>query len=187
MNMSELEQLELETESLNGYPNPSDNPPKKPRGRPKKEPTSGPASVIGSSGRSSKVKNELAIIKARFDALFFGVGTLVSGLDRFDGSVIQFGGPNVTDALIHTAETDARFREYLLNFCQASGYAELVTAIAGLALPIAARHGLAPGMFVYMAPKEAVEVAEEMRAERERREYEQSKQGQNDRRNGVML
>lgn len=187
MNMSELEQLELETESLNGYPNPNDNPPKKSRGRPKKEPTSGQGSGIGSSGRSSKVKNELAIIKARFDALFFGVGTLVSGLDRFDGSVIQFGGPNVTDALIHTAETDARFREYLLNFCQASGYAELVTAIAGLALPIAARHGLAPGMFVYMAPKEAVEVAEEMRAERERREYEQSKQGQTDRRNGVML
>lgn len=135
--------------------------PKKKRGRPRKE-TSDRAPDIGSSKSASKIEKELQGIKQTFDAMFMAAGSMLSAVEPFDGAVLMFGGPNVTDALISTARNDARLREALVTFCQATGYTQLIAALMGLILPIAAHHNYAPGIMIMMAPEQAVNVHMDM-------------------------
>lgn len=118
----------------------------------------GPQSGTSGSRSGGKIARELGIIKKTFDSIFVGTGTLLSAVDQFDGAVLMYGGPNVSEAIVTTAENDAKFREYMLNFCQATGYTQLVTAVMGLVLPMLAHHGLGPMQMIYMAPERAVDI-----------------------------
>ena len=137
----------------------------KTRGRPRKNQTDDqtiPTGFSKSAAGNKKLAGELALIKTTFDSFFVGTGTLLKAADQFDGTTVIYGGPLVSQEIVNTAANDARFREYILNFCRANTYVNLITAFMGLLLPIAAHHGLAPYMFVYSAPEQAVEIEMKM-------------------------
>ena len=94
--------------------------------------------------------------------MFMAAGSMLAAVEPFDGAVLMFGGPNVTDALISTARNDARLREALVSFCTATGYTQLIAALMGIILPIAAHHNYAPGIMIMMAPEQAVNVHMDM-------------------------
>jgi hypothetical protein len=50
-------------------------------------------------------------------------------------------------AVVKTARTDAKLRNWLVNFIHTTGYGEIVTAAIILVLPILIYHGLMPKRF----------------------------------------
>jgi len=69
---------------------------------------------------------------------------MLMAVDQFDGLVIIQGSPKLVDALISMAEVNPEFRKFLESGAKSVVWLQLGTAIAAIAVPIAARHRLVP-------------------------------------------
>lgn len=104
---------------------PSADPPK-PRGRP-----------VGSGKPAIKIGDDL-------ERMFTFVGIALCALNQTDGQAIIAGSSGLAKALEHRADQDPKFKKTLEKFLQGTGWGEVVAAVAIIALPIAANHGLVP-------------------------------------------
>jgi hypothetical protein len=129
---------------------PTDTAPKRGRGRPKKNlgaafaqeiftpRDKAPKTVKSSAPKWNKEADVAKALETTFGAISFGV----SLLNQADGAAIDQGSPALINALIDLARTDHKFRKYLESFAAPGKYGPLVIAFGGIALPIAANHGL---------------------------------------------
>ena len=73
-----------------------------------------------------------------------GAGALLMAVDKYDGLVVISGAPKLVDALITMAEINPNFRKFLEGGAKSVVWIQLGTALAAIAVPIAAHHRLAP-------------------------------------------
>lgn len=73
-----------------------------------------------------------------------GGGAMLMAVDKFDGAVVIAGAPKLVDALISMAEVNPAFRKFLETSATSVVWLQLGTAIAAIAVPIAAHHRLVP-------------------------------------------
>jgi hypothetical protein len=73
-----------------------------------------------------------------------GAGALLLAVDKYDGLVVIQGAPKLVDALITMAEINPAFKKFLEGGAKSVVWIQLGTAIAAIAVPIAAHHRLAP-------------------------------------------
>ena len=65
-------------------------------------------------------------------------------VDPFDGTVIVQGSSTLATALVNTSEKSPKLRNVLERMVSTWTYSELVLAVAGIAVPILAHHGVLP-------------------------------------------
>jgi hypothetical protein len=70
------------------------------------------------------------------------IGIGISFVHEKDGKVIIEGGPDVVSALVELAKDERQLRKYLEWLTTPGKYAPLTLALAGVAIPIMANHGL---------------------------------------------
>lgn len=73
-----------------------------------------------------------------------GGGAMLMAVDKFDGAVIIAGAPKLVEALISMAEVNPEFRRFLESSAKSVVWLQLGTAVAAIAVPIAANHRLVP-------------------------------------------
>lgn len=73
-----------------------------------------------------------------------GGGAMLMAVDKFDGAVVIAGAPKLVDALISMAEVNPAFRKFLESSAASVVWLQLGTAVAAIAVPIAAHHRLVP-------------------------------------------
>lgn len=117
----------------------ADTPPKRKPGRPKGSTNkAGPRpGQFGSKSRKASLTPQLS--------MFFGsIGATVYAFDQTCGQSIMQGTPALAEALDELARENENVRRVLEGLMTAGTYSKLVVAVAGIALPIAAHHGLLP-------------------------------------------
>lgn len=67
---------------------------------------------------------------------------------RTDGEIILRGGPQLVDAVVALCEEDAKVRAMFLSLMTAGAYAQIVSAVMMIVLPILANHGVLPSIFL---------------------------------------
>jgi hypothetical protein len=72
------------------------------------------------------------------------VGTGVFMVERFDGLVILDRSEATATALVAVAQENKQVRKVLESLVAVTVYGALVTAVASIAVPIAAHHGVVP-------------------------------------------
>lgn len=112
-----------------------------------------------------------AQLRKRLTELGAMAGAGVAMRDRFCGVVLLEGVPGVADALIDASKESPALRRSLESITVASVWGGVVTAVAGIAVPIAWHHGLIPGQVMNVLdgagvvkvpePAKAVAVAEQ--------------------------
>lgn len=83
-------------------------------------------------------------LEASLTDLFSTVGVFVGMADPFDGQVIVAGAPNLAGALTAVAKENPKVAKSLARITETSAWGGVVFAVAGIAVPIAAHHGLLP-------------------------------------------
>lgn len=102
----------------------SETPPKR-RGRP--------------PGRPSK-----APLQKRLQEAFGAIGLVISMRNPYDGRAILEGAERLSTALDHLARENSSVRRTLEMVLAGGVYGEVLFAVAAIALPIAANHGMLP-------------------------------------------
>lgn len=98
-----------------------------------------PKSRYRSTGSKS-----LDVLRLELTQTLQGAGALLMAVDRFDGLVVIQGTPKLVDALISMAEVNPDFKRWLESGTKSVVWLQLGTAIAAIAVPIAAHHKLLP-------------------------------------------
>lgn len=104
-----------------------------------------PRSRTSSTSSTSKSKMTDKQLRDQLDGTFVGVGAMVMPFDAWCGTVLVTRGPKVLDALIEVGKVNPRVRQALEAFASTSAWGAVFAAVAGVAVPIAAHHGLVPG------------------------------------------
>lgn len=86
----------------------------------------------------------LDVLRLELTQTLQGAGAMLMAVDQFDGLVIIQGTPKLVDALISMAEVNPDFRRFLESGAKSVVWLQLGTAVAAIAVPIAARHRLVP-------------------------------------------
>lgn len=86
----------------------------------------------------------LDVLRLELTQTLQGAGAMLMAVDQFDGLVIVQGTPKLVDALISMAEVNPDFRRFLESGTKSVVWLQLGTAVAAIAVPIAARHRLLP-------------------------------------------
>ena len=86
----------------------------------------------------------LDVLRLELTQTLQGAGAMLMAVDQFDGMVIISGTPRLVDALISMAEVDPSFRKFLESGTKSIVWLQLGTAVAAIAVPIAARHRVIP-------------------------------------------
>lgn len=76
------------------------------------------------------------------------LGGAVTFVDAKDGTAVTKYGPAVVHEIVELAREDMRIRKYLELLSTPGKYGPLVFALASMALPILANHGLVPQIIV---------------------------------------
>jgi hypothetical protein len=87
------------------------------------------------------------------------IGYLGAGLTLLnaeDGAIVAEGGPAVVHELIELGKTDRKIRKYLEQIAAPGKYGPLMFALMGIAVPIAANHGLLPKLTINLGTKKGV-------------------------------
>lgn len=108
-----------------------------------------------------KLGKELEEIRTALSSLFTIIATALQFYNRVDGMIFAEKSPAVIDALLGICRTNDKVREMMLRFATVSGYGALVSAIAMMAIPMAANHDLLPKMVMFTAglSDETIELA----------------------------
>ena len=86
----------------------------------------------------------LDVLRLELTQTLQGAGAMLMAVDQLDGLVIIQGSPKLVDALISMAEVNPEFRKFLESGTKSVVWLQLGTAVAAIAVPIAARHRLVP-------------------------------------------
>lgn len=117
-----------------------------------------PPSKSGSSNKSTSNKSKskskkrstptdlnIAQIKRALQAQIELLGTLVLGLDGYDGQVIIDKSEDLADALTELAKTNRGVRVFLERLIATGAWSGVATILVGeIAIPIAVHHGALP-------------------------------------------
>ncbi len=120
------------------------------RKRRTKEEIAAQASGIGGSV-SGKLKRDLEEIRTALGALFAALSMPITFYNQTDGRIFLEKSPDVIEALLGICRTNDKIREMFLNFAKVSGYSMLANALLMMIIPIAANHGLIPGMAAFVS------------------------------------
>lgn len=90
-------------------------------------------------------------LKTRLQSSFGQFGVAVSIFNRFDGQVILEGSEGLAEALDHWANESPTVKRTLEAFLTTSTVAEVLVALGGMAIPIAANHNLLPAQVAELA------------------------------------
>jgi hypothetical protein len=106
------------------------------------KPKSGPrlatgGSVPRASGKDARLRQDLT-------TMLGGVGMALMLVETYDGLVIMDRTPATVDALMEVAAQNPKFRKTLEQMVTVSVWSQVSLAVAGIALPIAAHHGILP-------------------------------------------
>lgn len=86
-----------------------------------------------------------AALRDALDATWGGIGTvLMFAGDSYCAEAVMDRGPKVTEALLELARQNDRVRRVLETFATGSAWSGVAMAGLGVAVPIAAHHGLVP-------------------------------------------
>lgn len=96
-----------------------------------------PGGRLPAWAKASEVESALNMI------FKFGGAALVV-VNRVDGEAITNGGPAVSKALVDLGRQDKKIRKYLEMLAAPGKYGPLTLAVASIAIPIMANHGLIP-------------------------------------------
>lgn len=119
--------------------------PNRKRGRPRKSDdapkpsTDSPPSPTAKRGRPPR--NNL---KGRLQETVGAVGLMVAVVEPFDGMAILNGAENLATALDNLAAENPSVQRTLEQLLQVSAWGQVMTAVAAIAVPIAAHHGILP-------------------------------------------
>lgn len=75
------------------------------------------------------------------------VGIAVMAFNQFDGMCVMNGADNLAKSLVGVAEINPSVRKALEAAMTATAWSSVAVAIAGIAIPIAANHGVLPEAF----------------------------------------
>jgi hypothetical protein len=89
------------------------------------------------SGKDARLRQDLT-------TMLGGVGMALMLVEPFDGLVIVDRTPATVDALMEVAAQNPKFRKTLEQMVTVSVWSQVSLAVAGIALPIAAHHGILP-------------------------------------------
>jgi hypothetical protein len=100
--------------------------------------------VTPNSRRPAATSKSLQALREELTSTLQGAGALLLAVDKYDGLVVIQGAPKLVDALITMAEINPAFKKFLEGGAKSVVWVQLGTAIAAIAVPIAAHHRLAP-------------------------------------------
>jgi hypothetical protein len=100
--------------------------------------------VTPNSRRPAATSKSLQVLREELTSTLQGAGALLLAVDKYDGLVVIQGAPKLVDALITMAEINPAFKKFLEGGAKSVVWIQLGTAIAAIAVPIAAHHRLAP-------------------------------------------
>jgi len=109
------------------------------RDKPKSADHIKPKSRYRSTGSKS-----LDVLRMELTQTLQGAGAMLMAVDRYDGLVVIQGTSKLVDALISMAEVNPDFKRWLESGTKSVVWIQLGTAIAAIAVPIAAHHRLLP-------------------------------------------
>jgi hypothetical protein len=109
------------------------------RDKPKGADNIKPKSRYRSTGSKS-----LDVLRMELTQTLQGAGAMLMAVDRYDGLVVIQGTSKLVDALISMAEINPDFKRWLESGTKSVVWIQLGTAIAAIAVPIAAHHRLLP-------------------------------------------
>lgn len=107
-----------------------------------------PAAGGNKSELTGKSWPEATFVEQSLNRMFIMGGASLALINAKDGQIIATGGPAISKALVQLAIDDTSLRKYLMYLTTPGKYGPLILAIAGVALPIAANHGLVPQIAV---------------------------------------
>ena len=96
-----------------------------------------PAVTSGRESKDDRLRKELA-------STFTLIGGGVMMVNQYDGYVVIDRADATADALMAAAANNPKLKKMLEQMLEVSMWAALATAVAGIAAPIAANHGLLP-------------------------------------------
>lgn len=96
------------------------------------------------TSRRKTSSKSLDVLRLELMQTLQGAGAMLMAVDKFDGLVIVQGSPKLVDALISMAEVNPDFKRFLESGTKSVVWLQLGTAIAAIAVPIAAHHKLLP-------------------------------------------
>lgn len=112
--------------------------------------TTGAAKKAAAKKDDSKPKAGRPTVNAQLrdslDEMITSIGLGVSLANEADGVAIIEGGPKLADALAALAASNPRIAKALTRTTGAAGWGGVVIALSGILVPIAANHGLVPGL-----------------------------------------
>ena len=100
--------------------------------------------VTPASRKAATTSKSLQVLREELLGTLQGAGALLLAVDKYDGLVVIQGAPKLVDALITMAEINPAFKKFLEGGAKSVVWIQLGTAIAAIAVPIAAHHRLAP-------------------------------------------
>jgi len=103
-----------------------------------------PDNVTPKSRHRSTGSKSLDVLRMELMQTLQGAGAMLMAVDRYDGLVIIQGSGKLVDALISMAEVNPQFRKWLESGTKSVVWLQLGTAIAAIAVPIAAHHRVLP-------------------------------------------
>lgn len=80
-------------------------------------------------------------IEQALTANIAAIGAMIQFVERFDGTVVTLHAPHLSAALCTVAEHDNTFRKRLEKMLEGTAWAQVITAVAGMAVPILIHHG----------------------------------------------
>jgi len=126
--------------------------------------------TASSGGRTTKDERMRRELLAMFGTISVGV----MAYDVYDGMVVMDRSGATVDALMDLAQHNSQVRKVLEQMLEVSVWAAVATAVAGMALPIAANHGVAPLPLdmlerQFLSPETAERIKPMRRSERAKR------------------
>jgi hypothetical protein len=100
--------------------------------------------ITPNSRTARSTSKSLEVLRAELTQTLQGAGALLLAVDKYDGLVVIQGAPKLVDALITMAEVNPNFKKFLEGGAKSVVWIQLGTALAAIAVPIAAHHKLAP-------------------------------------------
>lgn len=140
--IEELEKIEVVTEATDPEEAPADEPEGSRRGsrRGRRRSTSDRRSSSG--GRSSSSSRSF---RKRIEGMLVIVGTVISGLDAFDGQVIIEAAPQLAEQLDNLAKESPRVRRFIEAALETGAWSGVIGVLGmNVIAPIAVHHRLLP-------------------------------------------
>jgi hypothetical protein len=99
---------------------------------------------IVTAGGASRASGKDARLRQDLTTMLGSVGMALMLVESYDGLVVMDRTPATVDALMEVAAQNPKFRKTLEQMVTVSVWSQVSLAVAGIALPIAAHHGIIP-------------------------------------------